>query len=118
MRKVLALSLMLAFALTAAAVAQDRPQTPPTDPASPPPAEQSGDKQSGKVVTGTVTRVDNTAKMFVVKDDTGKEVNVYWDDSTRGATDLKEGASVSVQTNDQGGRNMATSISVRTKSSY
>lgn len=107
MKKVLALSLVLGLALSAAAVAQD--------------ASQSGQQKSqpaAKTVSGTITQVDNNAKMFVVKDESGQLVTVYWNDATRVSGDLKEGAAVSLQTTEQDGKIVATSVQVRTKKSY
>jgi len=113
MKKVLALALTVGFGLAVAAFAQDATQTKP-DPSQSNPSQS----QSGKVVTGTITSIDNAAKTFVVKDESGQNVTVYWSDATRVSGDLKEGAAVSVQTNDEGGKTMATTIQVRTKKSY
>ena len=75
--------------------------------------DSSKSQSSMKSLRGTVSSVDNTAKSFVVKDSSGKEVTVFWTDSTRMSGDLKEGSSVDIQTSDQGGRMVATSIDVQ-----
>jgi len=101
MKKAFALSLALAFCLGAVALAQD---TPSSD-------TQKSEKMAGKSMTGTVTRVDSTAKMMTVKDDSGKEWTVYWNDSTKvdgGAP--TEGAKVSFSTMEKDGKTWATSI--------
>jgi Ni/Co efflux regulator RcnB len=69
---------------------------------------------SAMAMHGTVSSVDNTARSFVVKDDvSGKEVTVYWDSSTKVTGDLKAGSTVSLQTSDQGGRMVASSIDAK-----
>jgi Cu/Ag efflux protein CusF len=108
MRKFLALSLVLGLALSAVAVAQDASQS----------GQQKSQPAQAKSVSGTITQVDNNAKMFVVKDESGQLVTVYWNDATRVTGDLKEGATVSLQTTEQDGKTVATSVQVRTKKSY
>ena len=105
------LSAAIAAALAATtAVAQEKPQDP-----SAPEARQSTSQQApAATVRGTVSSVDQSGKSFVIKDDaTGKEVTVYWDSSTKLSGDLKPGSMVSVQTTDQGGKMMATSIDAK-----
>jgi len=101
------LSTAIAASLAAAPMAllaQDGPQSSRDNPS----------QQSAATMHGTVTSVDNTARSFVLKDDvSGKEVTVYWDSSTKVNGDLKAGSTVSLQTTDQGGRTMATSIDAR-----
>ena len=121
MKKVLALAVTLGLALSAAAFAQNATQSKPDNPnqtSSPPQSSQDKPQEQGKAVTGTITSIDNTAKMFVIRDDSGQSVTVYWNDATRVSGDLKEGATVSVLTSDQGGKTVATTIQVRTKKSY
>jgi hypothetical protein len=104
------LSAAIASALAAAATAV--PQERPSDPAQPE-ARQSTQAQAA-TIRGSVTSVDQSAKSFVVKDEaSGKEVTVYWDSSTKVNGDLKPGSMVSLQTTDQGGKMMATSIDVK-----
>jgi len=102
MKRVFASCVVLAvsFFLASAVLAQDT---------------QKSDMGSGKTMTGTITRVDNTAKMMTVRDDSGKEKTVYWDDSTTVTGTPSEGASVSVSTTDKDGKTMATTISVKPK---
>jgi Cu/Ag efflux protein CusF len=58
--------------------------------------EKMGDKKmGGKAMEGTITKVDSAAKMMTVKDASGKEMAIYWNDSTKVAGDeMKEGAKV------------------------
>jgi Domain of unknown function (DUF5666) len=108
--KRLILSAAIAAALAAtSAIAQEKPQDP-----SAPEARQATSQQAATSVKGTVSSVDQSGKSFVVKDDaTGKEVTVYWDSTTKVSGDLKPGSMVSIQTTDQGGKMMATSIDVK-----
>lgn len=115
MKKVLALSIAIVLVLSASAFAGQEPARP-QDPQASEPAPSSEQAQS---VSGTISSLDNDQKMLVLRDDSGKEITVYWNDATRvSGGDLKEGASVSLQTTDQGGKTFATSIEVRTKKSY
>jgi len=124
MKKVFALAATLGFALSVAALAQSQSpsQSNPSqsNPSQTNPSQSNPDRpqDQGKAVTGTITSIDNTAKMMVIRDDSGQTVTVYWNDATRVSGDLKEGATVSVLTSDQGGKTMATTIQVRTKKSY
>jgi Cu/Ag efflux protein CusF len=106
MKKVFALSLALAFCLGAVALAQD---TPSSD-------TQKSEKMAGKSMTGTVTKVDSTAKMMTVKDDSGKEWTVYWNDATKvDGGSPTEGAKVSFSTMEKDGKTWATSIKTTPK---
>lgn len=72
-----------------------------------------------KTVTGVITRVDMTAKSMVVKDASGAEVTVYWNDATKvSGGDLREGSSVRIGTREQDGKTFATSIDVQAKKPY
>ena len=106
------LSAAIAAALAATtAIAQEKPQDP-----SAPEARQSSQapSQSATTMRGSVVSVDQSGKSFVIKDDaTGKETTVYWDASTKLSGDLKAGSMVSIQTTDQGGKVMATSIDAK-----
>ena len=110
MKKVFALSIVLAFCLGAVALAQDSPSSDTQK------DTQKSEKMSGKSMTGTVTRVDSTAKMMTVKDDSGQEHTVYWNDSTKvdGGTP-SEGAKVTFSTMDRDGKTWATSIKTTPK---
>ena len=102
MKRVLASCVVLAVSLVLASpvLAQDT---------------QKSDMGSAKTMTGTITRVDNSAKMMTVRDDSGKEKTVYWDDSTSLSGTPSEGASVSVSTTEKDGKTMATTIQVKPK---
>ncbi|MGE5275831.1 MAG: hypothetical protein ACM3SU_02445 [Acidobacteriota bacterium] len=72
-----------------------------------------------KAVSGTISRLDTASKSMVIKDTTGKEVTVFWDDATRvTGGELREGSQVEVQTKDQDGKNFATSIQIRATKPY
>jgi len=77
-------------------------------------SKENPSQQNAMAMHGTVTSVDNNAKSFVLKDDvSGKEVTVYWDSSTKVTGDLKVGSMVNLQTTDQSGRTVATSIDAK-----
>src|SRR5215470_7826751 len=79
MKKILALSVLVAFCAVVA-LAGD---------------EKMGEKHMGKAHEGTITKMDSAGKMMMVKDADGKETAVYWNDSTKVAGDeMKEGAKV------------------------
>ena len=109
--KRLILSAAIAAALAATtAIAQEKP----TDPAQPEARQSTSQQAQATTMKGTVASVDQSGKSFVIKDDaTGKEVTVYWDSSTKVSGDLKPGSMVSIQTTDQGGKMMATSIDAK-----
>ena len=109
--KRLILSAAIAAALAATtAIAQEKPQ----DPSQQPEARQSSSQAPASTIHGTVASVDQSGKSFVVKDEaSGKEVTVFWDSSTKVNGDLKPGSMVSLQTTDQGGKMMATSIDIK-----
>ena len=58
--------------------------------------EKMGDKgKMGKTNEGVITKMDSAGKMMMVKDASGKEMAIYWNDSTKVAGDeMKEGAKV------------------------
>lgn len=111
-RLILSAAIAAAFAATTA-IAQDKPQDP-NNPNSPSTrsGSQSQQSQSATTLRGTVSSVDQSGKSFVIKDDAGKETTVYWDSSTKMQGDLKQGSMVTIQTTDQGGKMMATSINI------
>jgi len=95
MRKLAALSVAALLVLSAVAL-----------------AEGSADR----TIVGTVSHVDAAAKSMVVKDSTGTNVTVYWNDTTKLDAGLpSEGSTVSVtiDSKDQGANPMAKSISVQ-----
>ncbi len=104
------LSAAIASAIAAAAVAT--PQDKPRDPQDPQAVQSSQSTQApARTMRGSITSVDNTSKSFVMKDEaSGKEVTVYWTGSTKLNGDLKVGSLVSIESSEQGGRTVATSI--------
>src|SRR5262245_53892629 len=113
-RLILSAAIASALAVAGTAMAQDKP-TDPADPAKPEARQSSSQAQAPATsIKGTVVSVDQSGKSVVVKDDaTGKETTVYWDSSTKVSGDLKVGSMVSIQTTDQGGKMMATSIDAK-----
>ena len=105
------LSAAIAAALAATtAIAQEKP----TDPAQPEARQSTSQQAQAMTIKGTVASIDQSGKSFVVKDEaSGKEVTVFWDSSTKVSGDLKPGSMVSIQTTDQGGKVMATSIDAK-----
>jgi hypothetical protein len=105
------LSAAIAAALGATtAIAQEKP----ADPAQPEARQSTSQQAQATTMKGTVASVDQSGKSFVIKDEaTGKEVTVYWDSATKVNGDLKPGSMVSIQTTDQGGKVMATSIDAK-----
>ncbi|HEX4441336.1 MAG TPA: hypothetical protein VH854_14755 [Thermoanaerobaculia bacterium] len=102
MKRVLALCLVLGFSVASVVFAQD--------------ASQKTEKMSGKMMTGTVTKVDSASKSMTVKDDSGKETTVYWDDSTKvSGGSPTEGATVMFATMDKDGKTVATQITTKPK---
>ena len=105
------MSAAVAAALAATtAIAQEKPM----DPAQPEARQSTSQQSPATTIKGSVVSVDQSGKSFVIKDDaTGKETTVYWDASTKLSGDLKQGSMVSIQTTDQGGKVMATSIDAK-----
>lgn len=115
MKKILSLGMVLGLALSASALtAQQPPEDPRQDPSRPAPQEM-GQQHATSSLRGTIASLDHQAKSFIIRDDSGKEVTVFWNDTTKLNGDLKEGATVSVEARDEGGRMTATSIQVSSK---
>lgn len=76
--------------------------------------EKMGDKKPmGKVNEGEITKLDMAGKMMMVKDSSGKETAVYWNDSTKTAGDeMKEGAKVHWTGMEKDGKMWATWVHV------
>jgi hypothetical protein len=112
MKGILVLSTVLVFGAATAALAA--PQAAQAK------ANTSGShsQAAAKAVRGTVSQLDLPNKTMVVKESDGQEITVRWDDSTRMGGDLKEGATVSVETARKGGETIATSIMVDAKKAY
>ena len=73
------------------------------------------EKMGGKKMPheGTITKMDSAAKMMTVKDASGTETTVYWNDSTRVAGDeMKEGAKVHWTGSEKDGKMWATWVHV------
>jgi Cu/Ag efflux protein CusF len=105
MKKILALLMVVGFAAaTALAAAQQMPREKAGEQKAPAPA---------KSLRGTIAQVDNNAKSLTLKDDSGKETTVFWNDTTKiDGGELKEGVTVSLETTQQDGKTLATSIKV------
>ncbi len=112
MKKFLTLSFAALLVCTAAAIAQQ----------SASPSNDQSSQSSAQSIRGTISSVDNNAKTLTVKDSTGKDVTIYWNDTTRFSggsfSDLKEGSAVTIQATDQSGRMVASSITLSSKKSY
>lgn len=108
-RVILSAAIASALAVAASAVPQEKPMDP-----SQPEARQSTSQAQATTIKGSVVSVDQSGKSFVVKDEaSAKEVTVYWDSATKVNGDLKPGSMVALQTTDQGGKMMATSIDIK-----
>ena len=69
---------------------------------------------TNKTIIGTITRIDNASKSMVVKDTSGTETTIYWNDGSKvDGGELREGSTVKVDTKDQDGKTFATSIQVQ-----
>jgi hypothetical protein len=90
MKKALALGLMLVFC-AAVGLAHDT---------------------MGKATEATITKLDMTGKSMVVKTADGKDMTIYWDDTTKVQGTLKEGETVHVKTSDKDGKAWATWVHV------
>ena len=66
-------------------------------------------------MAGTITKVDQASKSMVVKTADGKEMTVYWNDSTKVEGTLKEGETVHFKSSDKDGKTWATSVHVGAK---
>jgi Cu/Ag efflux protein CusF len=108
MKRLLVSALGIALAASISAAPQEPQQPPREDPQA---VSQSA-QQEMRTYTGTITRVDHTAKALTLKDASGKEFTFSWNDSTKLVGDLKEGSAVSVQASGQGDRMTASAITV------
>lgn len=72
-------------------------------------AEQRMDTMSGKITTGTITKVDADQQMMMVKDASGKDSTVYWNADTKVEGNApSEGAMVSFKATEKDGKMWAT----------
>ena len=69
-------------------------------------------EQSGKAIEATITKVDIAGKSMVVKTVDGKDMTIYWNDSTKLQGLPKEGELVHVKTSDKDGKAWATWVHV------
>lgn len=72
----------------------------------------AGQHVDGTGVSGTITKVDMTAKSMVVKTADGKDTTIYWNDATKVQGTPKEGEMVHVKTMDKDGKAWATWVHV------
>ena len=66
----------------------------------------------GKATEATITKVDMAAKSMVVKTVDGKDMTIYWNDTTKLQGVPKEGEPVQVKTSDKDGKTWATWVHV------
>lgn len=66
----------------------------------------------GTSTEATITKLDSAAKSMVVKTADGKEMTIYWNESTKVKGELKEGETVHVRTSEKDGKTWATSVHV------
>ena len=70
-------------------------------------------KMGGKMMEGTISKVDMAGKMMMVKDADGKESAVYWNDTTKvEGGDLKEGSKVHYKGETKDGKMWASWVHV------
>jgi hypothetical protein len=131
--KKLLMTVLSAALVLAAAVATAQQNQPSTRPQ----ADPHSSTASSANVEGTVSQIDATGRSFVVRDASGTETTVYFDQTTRlvapegnqGATtdrsgktsssisSLKVGDEVIVQTTDRDGKKFAATVKVQPKKS-
>ncbi len=66
----------------------------------------------GKAIAGTISKVDMAGKSMVVKTADGKDVTVYWNDTTKVQGTVKEGEMVHIKATEKDGKAWATSVHV------
>jgi Cu/Ag efflux protein CusF len=140
MRKFVTPLFAAAFALCAAAAFAQKPQEdkrPEAPPQSPNQGTITGEAATAQPIRGTVSQIDQSGRSFVVRDQSGRDVTVYWDQTTRlmgpessqGATSersgqtsssmsgLKVGDQVEVNATNQNGKSVASAVRVLPKKS-
>jgi len=131
-------SAALVLAATVAVAQQNQPrQNPPANPPQTDQAKPSDANANAGTFEGTITQIDQSGKSFVVRDVSGTDVTITWDQATRlmgsetsqgtttdrsGQTSssmsgLKVGDEVVVKTTDQGGKKVAAAVRVKPKKS-
>lgn len=75
---------------------------------------KSGSMKHMKMMSakGTVTKLDKDGKMMMVKDSKGKEMTMYWDDSTKVTGDMMEGSKAHVHYMMRDGKMMAHDVTM------
>ena len=73
---------------------------------------KSGSMKSEKMMTakGTIMKMDKDAKMMTMKNAKGKEMTMYWDDSTKVEGDMMEGSMAVVHYMMHDGKMMAHDV--------
>lgn len=79
---------------------------------------KSGDMKHMKMMSarGTVTRMDKDGRMMMMKDAKGREMTLYWDDSTKVKGDMMEGSRTDVHYVMRNGKMMAHDVTMTMKS--
>jgi len=90
MKRVLALAAVLGFCAAIGLANAEHAKSPATE--------------------ATITKLDNASKSMVVKTTDGKEMTIYWNESTKMHGDLKEGETIHVRTSEKDGKIWATSV--------
>ena len=110
MRMISALALAGVLGLPIAAAAQDRPSAPRV--ASP-------DVSPVRGIHGTIVGVNERSHLVTVRDDAGQVITVRWTEFTRLAGDqIKVGNVVWLDMTEQGGREVATAITIQAAKPY
>jgi len=119
------------------AIAQQDTRRPEAPPQSPNQGTITGEAATAQPIRGTVSQIDQSGRSFVVRDQSGRDVTVYWDQTTRlmGAevnqgsssdrsgqtassmSGLKVGDDVEVNATNQNGKSVASSVRVKPKKS-
>jgi hypothetical protein len=66
----------------------------------------------GKAMEGTITKVDAAGKSMVVKTADGKDVTIYWNDTTKLQGTPKEGETVHFKASEKDGKTWASWVHV------
>jgi hypothetical protein len=105
MKRALTLSLALLLCTGAVLLADDTMKKDDT-------MKSGGAMQPAKMMTakGTITKMDKDGKSMTVKNAKGKEMTMYWDDSTKVTGDMKEGSMATVHYMMSGGKMMAHQV--------
>jgi len=104
MKRALILSLAFLLCTGAALLADDTMKKDDT--------MKSDSMKSAKMMTakGTITKMDKDGKMMTMKNAKGKEMTMYWDDSTKVTGDMAEGSMATVHYMMHDGKMMAHDV--------